>query len=271
MVYSKKIINSRFSCKICLGPHLYCNPEDFIFFRFRYHTVGVSGSILKDFRWLVNLINGSQSSLPKVLLFFTNLTQLIDAFQYVTYYCKQPTGQESPTIVMYHMITDSDIKEQVINDLGNKQGLIKCVFCTSSLSMGINLSDIQYVIHNGAPNTAAAFLQETGRVAREYNQHEQSILLKFPKMVTGHQLDSCMKQYIKGENCLRNTLLSQFQCTKPDDQLLCCDVCDPSLTCDVKDAIVDSFASSEADSFSDSLSIASLDGIEELDVYTLSD
>lgn len=216
---------------------------------------------------MVNLVNSTpHSDLPKIVIFFNNLVLLLDAYQYVTYYCHQAVGQESPTIVMYHMITDEEIKQQVLSDLGSTNGVIRCVFSSSSLSMGVNLTGIVYVVHYGSPTTAAAFLQETGRAARDPLLQGHSILLKYPRMSTSQQLDSTMREYLKGERCLRDILLGKFASTKPIDQIMCCDVCEPALTCDLKDIIVDSYECSVVDSFSDSMSIASLDVIEELDL-----
>lgn len=255
-----------FSLAICKLSHFsrYANLSSVLLF-FRYHTVRVTGSVLKDFNWLSNLINKTETSdIPRILIFFSSIDRLIDAYQYVTVTSNQPVGSETPQIVMYHLITDPVLKQKVLDDLGDSSGIIKFVFCSSSLSMGINLSAIEYVIHYGCTSTADAFVQESGRAAREPTLHGHSIMLTFPRMSAGRQLDDTMKAYVKSESCLRQTLLTKFHCQKPENQSLCCNVCDPDLSCIVKEAIVESFAESITDSFSDSLSIGSLGDVEEI-------
>lgn len=233
---------------------------------FRYHTLRVCGSILKDFKWLVELLNNSSAAaLRRILIFFSNINHLIDAYQYVTVNSNQASGELLPTVVMFHLITNADIKRAVLNDLGVMNGYVKCVFCSSSLSMGMNLSAIEYIIHYGVPTTADTFLQETGRAAREVGTVGHSILLTFPRMAAGRKLDHTMKTYVKAETCLRETLLTQFNCVKPAGQDNCCDVCDSETTCSVKQAIIDSFESSITDSFSDSLSLASIGSIDDIE------
>lgn len=48
------------------------------------------------------------------------------------------------------------------------------------------------------------------------------------------------------------------------DQKDCCDSCDPPLTCVLKEYILNSYDDYLTDSFSDSLSIGSLEDIKEL-------
>lgn len=201
-----------------------------------------------------------------MIFFFNNINKLVDAYQYVTVHTLQEVGTSEPSIVMFHLITNSDIKDKVVGDLGEINGKVKCVFSSSSLSMGMNLSNIEYVIHYGPPMSCDSFLQETGRAAREPSLHGHSILLTFPRMAAGRQLDETMKSYLNPEKCRREILLSKFKCAKPADQLMCCDVCQPEITCQLKQSILTSFEDSITDSFSDSLSLASLEDIPDLDL-----
>lgn len=167
--------------------------------------------------------------------------------------------------VMYHLLTDHDIKQDVIEDMAKADGKTKIVFCSKSLSMGINMAQVKYVIHYGPPTTTDAFLQETGRAAREPKIHAHSILLTFPRMASGRTLDDTMDAYSKVKvSCLRSSLLSKFHCTKPTDQKLCCDICE-DVICEVKDCIQNSYDSSITESFSDSEPIITADQPEDLE------
>lgn len=203
--------------------------------------------------------------LPRMLIFFRNIDILTDAYQYVTVTTKQLYGSLEPTVAMFHLITDANIKRSVISSLNDKNSQLKIVFCSSSLSMGMNMAGIEYVLHYGPPTSADAFVQETGRAARESSVHGHSILMTYPRMASGRRLDNTIKAFAQAKSCLRDILLSRFDCSKPIDQIQCCDVCDSTLSCLVKDCILSSFQSSLTESFSDSDdSVASAGQMEEI-------
>lgn len=232
---------------------------------FRYHRVSVKGIVTEDFKWLVNLITSTTAEeLPRILIFFNNLNTLTDAYLYTTVTSKL-FNKEHPTVAMFTLLTKAERKQQILKELtGELPSQLKVVLCSSSLSMGMNLKCIKYVVHYGPPRSADAFLQETGRASREISSHGHSILLQYPRMTSGRKLDKHMAQYVKAETCLRDILLSKFQAQKPQDQPQCCDVCHPMTTCVVLRLIEESFDASITDTFSDSDSIASIGAVEDL-------
>lgn len=232
----------------------------------RYHSVQVEGSLIDDFEWLINLVLYTPTEqIPRMLIFFNNSAKLCDAFQYVFVNTHHYYGQTDSSLVMFQSTTLPYRKEHVINTLSNIESCTKIVFCSSSLSMGINIPGVQYVIHYGPPNDADWFLQETGRTARDIDTHGHSILMIHPRLKSGRKLDSTMKKYCKGDKCLRSILLEKFNATKPCDQEQCCDVCDPAISCELKIKILESFQSSATDTVSESDSVGSLGGVEELE------
>ena len=224
----------------------------------------VSSCIIKDFRWLADLVSKkNEEPVPRMLIFFTNLNHLADAYQAVMTYAHQKVGSTEPICVMFHLITDPRIKAEVIADLQNPAGSIKCVFCSSSLSMGVNLSNVKYVIRYGPPISVHTFLQETGRAAREEGSQGHAIMMTFSRMCAGRMIDKEMLTYVKTNECLRNVVLSKFNSCKPADQKNCCSVCDKE-GFELVDKIAEQFDSSLTDTFSDSDSIASVGELENI-------
>ena len=141
-------------------------------------------------------------------------------------------------LVMFTSHSDQIIKENILADLNNPDGLVRVVLCTSALSVGVSVSSVKYVIHYGAPTHAQEFVEETGRAAREYYLHGHSILLTFPRM-NPKGLSLTMKTYIAGEKCRRKILLEAFQCDTAISQVHgCCDICDRTMTFSIKDILV---------------------------------
>lgn len=229
--------------------------------------MSVKGDIVQDFKWLADLIlHSAANELPRMLIFFNNVNHLTDAYQYVTVHAKLHDKMD-PVVAMFSLLTKSSRKTDIITKLSS--GLdpnLKIVLCSSSLSMGMNLKTIDYVLHYGPPTTADAFLQETGRVSREANSHGHSIMMTYARMASGRQLDTHMKKYCHKSECLRDILLQKFGCKKPDNQSQCCNVCESDISCTILELIESSFNESITDSFSDSDSVASVGEIDDFEV-----
>ena len=52
---------------------------------------------------------------------------------------------------MYHSKTPQTIQEKVLDPLGEKDGLVRIVFATNALGMGVNIPNIRRVVHYGIP------------------------------------------------------------------------------------------------------------------------
>lgn len=107
------------------------------FLCYSYHRVGVKGSVITDFNWLIEMVRSTAAeTIPRTLIFFRNTNTLIDAFNYVT---AHSNGRDS-CLAMFHLNTDAVIKREILTDLTIGDGKFRIIFCTSSLLMGINLS-----------------------------------------------------------------------------------------------------------------------------------
>ena len=227
--------------------------------------VRVKGCVVDDFNWLVDLLKSTpEDKIPRILIFFRNIDKLSDAFAYVTVKSGKTYGEVDSNIAMFHLNTLAYRKKLILADLGRKDGALKVIFCSSSLSMGMNLSNIEYVIHYGPPLTAEAFFQESGRAGREKDIRCYSILLTYSQMLSGCKPDEILKKYSKSESgCLRNILLAKFQSSKPEGQPHCCMRCDSDVDCPVLTMIDNSVESSITESYSDD-SVASVGSVESL-------
>lgn len=195
----------------------------------RYHLIKATERNPSNFDFLVELAKLHQHNLPRTLVFFNQLSLLTEAYNYVREEIGQKVGDQEPLLAMFSSLTAGDRKAAVLTDLNNPEGAIRIVFCTSSLAVGINVSNIKLVVHYGAPKLAQDFLQETGRAAREQNAHAHSILMTFPKM-NPKGLSDTMKSYTSGETCRRQALLKPFSSTSSmTGESLCCDICNPTM------------------------------------------
>lgn len=76
---------------------------------------------------------------------------------------------------MYHSSTPQHNKDIMLSSFTKSDGVLRVVFATVALGMGINLRDINCIIHYGAPNSINDYFQESGRGGRSGNS-AQSIV-----------------------------------------------------------------------------------------------
>lgn len=111
----------------------------------------------------------------------------------------------------------------------------RLIVATNALGLGINVSDVRFVIHVGLPYQVRAFAQESGRLGRDGRQGTSIIICKAMKGQQGFTQeaqsvrDEEMVEYIRGTRCRRFVLdkamdgrIREGGCQ--DDEEMC-DVC----------------------------------------------
>ena len=106
------------------------------------------------------------------------------------------------------------------------------MLCTSSFSVGLDLADIECVVHSGVPNTVTDYVQEIGRASHEPSKHGYTVLLTHNGMGVGRPIERAMRDFYKTSNCRRKTLMADFR-IQPGRTEICCDSCvwDLSTSC----------------------------------------
>ncbi|HKK49672.1 MAG TPA: RecQ family ATP-dependent DNA helicase [Alkalispirochaeta sp.] len=117
------------------------------------------------------------------------------------------------TVRFYHAGLARERKEAIEQEFFKRSDAILASTC--AYGMGVDKSDIRTVIHTYVPETAEAFLQESGRGGRDH-MPAQSILLLTPEEQTRYQqlsttgTHSPVQQMAFGTSCRRTALLHHF-------------------------------------------------------------
>ena len=139
---------------------------------------------------------------------------------------------------MFHSGTSDHNKDVIIKSMCDPKGIVKVVFATIALGMGVNLASLNKVIHYGAPRSLDDYFQEYGRTGRS-GEHAYSIIYWFSpdapryKDTSDHykQETVLVRDYLENtETCRKTQLLKYFVGEVSGDTSvphahLCCDVC----------------------------------------------
>lgn len=133
--------------------------------------------------------------------------------------------KENYKVGIYHGGMDDNHRRKVQDDFAYDK--INIVVATNAFGMGIDKSNIRYVIHMGIPKNIESYYQEIGRAGRDYSDSEailiyndkdiykQSALINYSHSDTNRlriELDKLnkMDRYGKEKACLRKYILSYF-------------------------------------------------------------
>ena len=111
-------------------------------------------------------------------------------------------------------------------------GHIRIVIATTSLGMGVNIKDVEYIITSGPPKDTEDYIQAIGRAGKD-GRNFFAILY-----CTGYQLRKCllpMKKFSRTlDRSLRDQLFLDFDKKpgKPDKLYDYCSFCHRQCTCD---------------------------------------
>ncbi|XP_063416394.1 uncharacterized protein LOC134698034 [Mytilus trossulus] len=132
--------------------------------------------------WLINHIRTNGKKSKKIIVYCRS----IDAVSEIFCCLKDSLGKmayvdgivdgNQVLLEMYHKSTHQDSKDRIINEFKTKTSRIRCVIATVALGMGLDISDIDLVVHIGCPKTVLSYWQEAGRCARDGRQGYSLIL-----------------------------------------------------------------------------------------------
>lgn len=140
----------------------------------------------------------------------------------------------------FHAPQTAEMKDEILKQLCSRTSIVRIVFATVAIGMGVDIPDIRQVIHIGPPCSVKAYFQETGRAGRDGKL--SSALLYYNNRDIGKNrvgMRDEMREFCSSENlCLRRLLLKsldfELDVNNSVKQLhLCCNVCEEHCKCSV--------------------------------------
>lgn len=157
---------------------------------------------------------------------------------------------ENRLFAMFHSCTPQSSKDAVFQSLLDPDGVVRIVFATNALGMGVDFCGLSTVIHYGAPRSIDDYFQESGRGGRS-GEDSRSVIFWKPadcpvhqQPTTQHEQESKeVREYVENSTeCRRKLLLQHFDPANAKNgvsQGKCCDVCAAALPASCEDEVED--------------------------------
>ena len=168
--------------------------------------------------WLINHVkeHGVKSkktivycrSIDRVSEIFVTLKDCLDTFAYAN----GTKSSENLLVEMFHKSTHTDSKDRIIKEFKKENSRIRCVIATVALGMGLDIRDIELVVHIGCPKSVLSYWQEAGRCARD-GRDGLSLILYDGFTLSLKSTAKEMAQILKNtseEKCIRLQILNHL-------------------------------------------------------------
>ena len=212
-----------------------------------YYEVRPRLDVEEDMAPIVNDLLTNKQKAQRILIYCRSLNMCADLFAHFSYALGETNSYFPPNAEhisdnrlygMFHAKTPDHNKEVILKSMQDGSGVVRVVFCTVALGMGVNFAGLNYIIHYGAPRSIEDYFQECGRAGRS-SEPAKSVIYWTPveaplrkKLINPCDAEiAAVRHYLENvSECRRRQLLSYFDssfCSDlvVQDHLLCCDVC----------------------------------------------
>ena len=201
---------------------------------------------LSDLDDIVQSLKVSNIKAERIIIYCRSLDMCADLYEYFqdalqhqSYYPLSAEHVASNRLYgMFHAYTPQENKSAILSSLGDHNGVVRVVFATVALGMGVNMAGVNRIIHYGAPHSIEDYMQESGRAGRSGEQALSIVYWKPNDAPLRKELKSnrdreiaAVRHYLENSKaCRRVQLLNYFDPVFTEsmqvlDKSVCCDVC----------------------------------------------
>ena len=193
------------------------------------------------FDWLIQHLKIKGRKSKKIIIYCRSIDTVSELFLSLKCslgrhsYSESKTDADHLLIEMFHNCTHESSKSRILKSFSKKDSTIRCVIATVALGMGIDIQDVDIVVHYGCPKSPVSYWQEAGRCARDGRQG-LSLIVYDNFTAALKTTDKAMASIVKNSKtqCLRQSVLDVFtaketiinvQCSGCQDEFCSCQSC----------------------------------------------
>ncbi|VDI69327.1 Hypothetical predicted protein [Mytilus galloprovincialis] len=211
------------------------------------YYVQKSSKNLADLDWLINDLLKFEKSTKKTIIYCRNIVSCSNLYEYFRLSLDDRSESlDNRLIGMFHRSTADINKSHVLDEFQKLDSSLRVVFATIAFEMGIDIPDIERVIHWGGPRGLEQFSQESGRAGRDGRSAVSIIYFSGYDLAKGNcsgevenfTLTLVLKELLllNNDELLRENLLDYKECLIEEESELSCELEDFALDHIVKNA-----------------------------------
>lgn len=181
------------------------------------HLEQVVENFEEELKWLPDHLKQEPTNVKKMIIYVRSIntcqqmfTWLLDELEEGFFFGGERIP-ENRIVEMFHANTDDISKKRIMEQFISTSGHLKLLISTVAFGMGVNIKDVDLIIHWGLPSSSLCYWQEIGRCARD-GRNGYAICYSFKRSENICQDDS-LKKIVEKESpvhCLREVLLQNF-------------------------------------------------------------
>lgn len=124
-------------------------------------------------KWLIDHIMENGVNSKKIVIYCRSIDTVSEIFLSVKSclgldaYANKQQDVSNLLVEMFHKSTHADSKNRILLEFKKQSSNIRCLIATAALGMGIDIRDIDLIVHIGCPKSVLSYWQEAGRCARD--------------------------------------------------------------------------------------------------------
>ena len=187
-----------------------------------FYAVKPRVNVVADFTDLLDTLRSQSVHAPRVIIYCRSLNACSVLFAHfhfelgsASYYpIGAPQKSYNRLFGMYHACTPQSNKDVILDSLAITDGVVRVVFATIALGMGVDMRGVNTIIHYGAPRSIEDYFQESGRGGRDGGNATSTIywkksdcpVRKKPSTIEHHEA-IIVRQYLENTSTCRRRLL----------------------------------------------------------------
>jgi superfamily II DNA helicase RecQ len=152
--------------------------------------------------WLIEHIRVKGSNSKKTIIYCRSIDAVSEMF------CTLKDCLGKMAYVDGKIDSQQDSKDRSINEFKKGDSHIRCIVATVTLGMGLDIRDVDLVMHIGCPKTLVSYWQDSGRCARDGRAGYSLVLYdKFTLSLKTTEKEVAQLILNKDEKCIRQEIL----------------------------------------------------------------